>query len=285
MSHRVEEIERTPRAERLTEAQWRLILAFYNNRCAYCGVEGVPLQKEHRQPLCQGGLHTATNIVPACRSCNAHKYDLSEDKFRAYLSWPADLELSCGHVVPKRRPTHVLPFSWCLTCGEETSSSVREFLTRAFANGDGHRIVWRDGRIVPDTWAQVKAGDISTSTSSSVIDPCSPPLLKVARQIIDPEIRPIVGIFPYERSKGRWHFNLCRGSSVDKQDWFYACGGHAIRVYRSLGELRQVNQTWLEAVLDLALAGAELPAWMRPSVKEARAYMKEWQPSCPSPPA
>ena len=58
----------------LTQEQWEAILTLHSNRCAYCGRDGVRLEKEHVVPLSKGGPTTADNIVPACRSCNASKH-------------------------------------------------------------------------------------------------------------------------------------------------------------------------------------------------------------------
>lgn len=56
----------------LTAAQWRTIKSIYKNRCAYCG-EKKPLTQDHIIPVSKGGAHTASNIIPACRSCNSSK--------------------------------------------------------------------------------------------------------------------------------------------------------------------------------------------------------------------
>lgn len=55
-----------------TAEQWRQVKAAYKHRCAYCG-ERKPLTQDHVLPISQGGHHTASNIVPACRSCNSSK--------------------------------------------------------------------------------------------------------------------------------------------------------------------------------------------------------------------
>ena len=58
-----------------TAAQWKEIQAAYNHRCVYCGKRAKgPLTIDHITPLTKGGRHTASNIVPACRQCNAKKY-------------------------------------------------------------------------------------------------------------------------------------------------------------------------------------------------------------------
>jgi 5-methylcytosine-specific restriction endonuclease McrA len=56
----------------LTARQWAEIKAIYSHRCAYCG-ERKPLTQDHITPISKGGEHTASNIVPACQSCNSRK--------------------------------------------------------------------------------------------------------------------------------------------------------------------------------------------------------------------
>jgi len=59
-----------------TAEQWDDILAKSDYRCAYCGVrfsEKTRPTQDHVIPLSKGGPHTASNIVPACRSCNCRK--------------------------------------------------------------------------------------------------------------------------------------------------------------------------------------------------------------------
>ena len=64
----------------LTPAQWAAIRLAWG-ACAYYGsVE--PLQRDCVQPLSRGGRYTLTNIVPACRSCNASK---SNDEVTSWL--------------------------------------------------------------------------------------------------------------------------------------------------------------------------------------------------------
>jgi 5-methylcytosine-specific restriction endonuclease McrA len=56
----------------LTREQWQRIKFIYRFRCAYCG-ERKPLTMDHVVPVSKGGHHTASNIVPACQSCNSRK--------------------------------------------------------------------------------------------------------------------------------------------------------------------------------------------------------------------
>ena len=55
----------------LTAEQWAAIRLAWGG-CAYCG-SADPLQRDCVLPLSRGGRYTLTNIVPACRSCNASK--------------------------------------------------------------------------------------------------------------------------------------------------------------------------------------------------------------------
>lgn len=56
----------------LTDAEWLRILDAWA-RCAYCGADGVALQRDCVLPISHGGRYTLDNVVPACRSCNASK--------------------------------------------------------------------------------------------------------------------------------------------------------------------------------------------------------------------
>lgn len=58
----------------LSAAQWQEIKAAYGFRCVYCGRKMQRLTMDHITPLSKGGNHTASNVVPACQSCNARKY-------------------------------------------------------------------------------------------------------------------------------------------------------------------------------------------------------------------
>lgn len=56
----------------LTADQWIAILEGQFYRCFYCN-KIKPLEIEHYDPIALGGLHDASNIVGACKSCNASK--------------------------------------------------------------------------------------------------------------------------------------------------------------------------------------------------------------------
>jgi hypothetical protein len=72
----------------LTAGEWTAILAEHNHCCAYCGVSGARLEKEHVVPISRGGSHTKSNVVPACRSCNASKNHRTVEEWRAGVVVP-----------------------------------------------------------------------------------------------------------------------------------------------------------------------------------------------------
>jgi len=65
-----------------TATEWLEKIELFAGCCAYCGEAG-PLQRDHRIPLTRGGSNDISNIVPACRSCNAHKSAMTDAEFIA----------------------------------------------------------------------------------------------------------------------------------------------------------------------------------------------------------
>ena len=64
----------TPVPFLLTLEQWKLILAEFDNACAWCGAVFSDYnrpEQDHIIPVSRGGAHSTDNVVPACRSCNA----------------------------------------------------------------------------------------------------------------------------------------------------------------------------------------------------------------------
>jgi 5-methylcytosine-specific restriction endonuclease McrA len=49
------------------------LLAKWERKCAYCGVENVPLQVEHIHPRAKGGTDRVSNLCMSCESCNLKK--------------------------------------------------------------------------------------------------------------------------------------------------------------------------------------------------------------------
>jgi 5-methylcytosine-specific restriction endonuclease McrA len=66
-----------------TSEQWLARLAYHENKCVYCGSR-EDLQIEHQIPLARGGTNWASNLVPACRSCNCSKGTRTPKEFLAY---------------------------------------------------------------------------------------------------------------------------------------------------------------------------------------------------------
>src|SRR5437867_7000327 len=67
-----------------TPEQWELLKQIYGHRCAYCGKKRK-LTMDHVIPLSKGGLHHASNIVPACKTCNSVKRDREAPSYQPLL--------------------------------------------------------------------------------------------------------------------------------------------------------------------------------------------------------
>lgn len=63
----------------LTAQEWLDILKQHNFKCVYCGRDLFDLftrpERDHVIPISRGGNNTKENVVPACRNCNAKKYN------------------------------------------------------------------------------------------------------------------------------------------------------------------------------------------------------------------
>jgi len=68
-----------------TADEWQNLVAEYEHACAYCGTIGT-LEQDHCVPLDRGGSNWISNILPACRVCNARKHLMTEEEFRARLA-------------------------------------------------------------------------------------------------------------------------------------------------------------------------------------------------------
>jgi hypothetical protein len=71
-----------------TETQWLELLEEHGHSCAYCGITGVKLERDHVIPLTRGGSDTKSNIAPACRTCNSSKNHRTVEEWRAGITVP-----------------------------------------------------------------------------------------------------------------------------------------------------------------------------------------------------
>lgn len=76
----------------LTIEQWEDTLEYFNNNCAYCGMNekehyilyNQSLHHDHIIPICQNGEYTKNNIIPACSHCNLSKNKKSLEEYFSY---------------------------------------------------------------------------------------------------------------------------------------------------------------------------------------------------------
>jgi 5-methylcytosine-specific restriction endonuclease McrA len=59
------------------------LLNKWDRKCAYCGIENVPLQVEHIHPKAKGGSNRISNLCLACDRCNIKKGTQLIEKFLA----------------------------------------------------------------------------------------------------------------------------------------------------------------------------------------------------------
>lgn len=61
--------------------EWRGIIEYFGGRCAYCLQPNTPLTMDHLIPICRGGQHDPSNVVPACQRCNFRKHTMTHIEF------------------------------------------------------------------------------------------------------------------------------------------------------------------------------------------------------------
>lgn len=63
-----------------TLAEWKELCRRTGDCCVYCD-EPKRLERDHAIPLSRGGSDNISNILPACRSCNAKKHTRTAEEF------------------------------------------------------------------------------------------------------------------------------------------------------------------------------------------------------------
>jgi 5-methylcytosine-specific restriction endonuclease McrA len=59
------------------------LLDVWDRKCAYCGIQNIPLQVEHIHPKAKGGTNRISNLCLACDSCNKKKDTQEIEQFLA----------------------------------------------------------------------------------------------------------------------------------------------------------------------------------------------------------
>jgi 5-methylcytosine-specific restriction endonuclease McrA len=74
-------LQKSASVEAFTQSQLEDHMQSLGYRCVYCG--GPFESIDHDIPLCRGGPHALSNLVPSCTSCNSRKRTKTGDEFRA----------------------------------------------------------------------------------------------------------------------------------------------------------------------------------------------------------
>jgi hypothetical protein len=90
-THRIHQFNRINRIKITNDGTITVdfLKSIYNSEeCYYCKKPVIINERtlEHLQPLIKGGLHTASNIKMACKSCNLSKQSKTEIEYLTYLS-------------------------------------------------------------------------------------------------------------------------------------------------------------------------------------------------------
>lgn len=60
---------------------WSYLLEKWNRKCAYCGAENVPLEREHIIPKSRGGSNRVSNLTLSCVRCNREKGNKTANEY------------------------------------------------------------------------------------------------------------------------------------------------------------------------------------------------------------
>jgi hypothetical protein len=95
----------TEKKHEITDQEWEQCKEYFNNECAYCGLDEerhkqIFKQQLHRDHVNPDGANDISNCIPSCKSCNSSKHDYqledwySEtnenytiDRFNKILNW------------------------------------------------------------------------------------------------------------------------------------------------------------------------------------------------------
>lgn len=89
-----------PKQHCVSGKQKAAIMAKTDGKCAYCGTD-ENMTIDHMVPVGRGGTDDFSNLLPACRACNADKRHMTHDE---YMSWDGRKRYSNDDVTLQKRP-------------------------------------------------------------------------------------------------------------------------------------------------------------------------------------
>lgn len=99
------------KSHEITKEEWESCKEFFNNSCAYCGIDELEAKKVtnnylHKEHVDHQGSNGIENCVPACKSCNSSKHTsnledwynesnslYSTDRLNRIIEWLAMFEM------------------------------------------------------------------------------------------------------------------------------------------------------------------------------------------------
>lgn len=143
-----------PATSRLSVREWAELCEAYGHRCAYCGRTPDVLVIEHNMPQQRGGTDTVENILPACKTCNNEKCDLSPlewicvkagllrrdaKKRGVRMPGPTAVEWRRGWYYPFRPVVRVEGLNEILDCGHVRPPRPAKHTESGFDTGDSEK--------------------------------------------------------------------------------------------------------------------------------------------------
>ncbi|WP_270660628.1 HNH endonuclease [Enterococcus thailandicus] len=142
---------------KLTEKDWDIALAYFDNKCAYCSKSGE-MTKDHLDPLKNGGELAFYNVVPACQSCNSSKKD------HQWLAWYQSQDFyDPGRA---KRITEYIQFTLAFPKDDDSNQMgklvITKEVTKQVAPDTTAQIFWLKNR-KPEEWRDKKETEITGS--------------------------------------------------------------------------------------------------------------------------
>lgn len=78
--------DRQHKNHKITKEQWKNCKDYFNNECAYCGINEIEAKQKqgqnlHKEHVDHFGINDLSNCVPACKICNSRKWKFTLEEW------------------------------------------------------------------------------------------------------------------------------------------------------------------------------------------------------------